>query len=119
MLRVGSFRKTSTRQMETSLNTDATESIMADNDPNINENIDENDDFEIDFDDLDPLPTDGTDIEESEHATADIPPVDLLDLIANQQAAEARSEIFRSLYSKVGERIEGIKASFKGTSPDQ
>lgn len=90
---------------------------MPDNDPNINENIDETDDIEIDFDDLDPIPTDETDIEESEHATADVPPVpfDLIDLIADQRAAEARSEIFRTLYSKVGERIEGMKASIKGT----
>lgn len=88
---------------------------MPNNDPNINEKIDETDDIdiEIDFDDLDPLPDDGADIEESEHATADIPPVDLIDLIANQDAAAARSEIFRTLYDKVGERIEGIKSSMK------
>jgi hypothetical protein len=81
---------------------------MTDNDPNTNDEIDE-----IEFDELDPLPTDSSDIEESEHATTDVAPADLIDLIANQKASEARAEIFRSLYSKVGERIDGMKSNFR------
>jgi hypothetical protein len=80
---------------------------MSDNDQNTND--------EIEFDDLDPLPTENSDIEESEHATTDVAPVDLIDLIANQKASEARDEIFRNLYNKVGERIDNLKSSIRGT----
>ena len=76
-----------------------------------------NDDDEIDFDDIDPLPTETTDIEEGEYATTDVPPMGLIDLIADQNASDARKEIFRSLYSKVGEKINSIKADIrKGAS---
>ena len=89
---------------------------MPKNEPNENDDIDEID--EIDFDDTDPLPTDDTDIEESEYATTDIPPNGLIDLIADQNASEARAGIFQSLYAKVGERINDMKADIrKGESP--
>lgn len=79
---------------------------MTDHDP-------QNENEEMDFDSTDPLPEDNDDIEESEHATADIPPADLIDLIADQRASEARDEIFKSLYAKAGERIDGIKAEIR------
>lgn len=80
---------------------------MSDNDPNTND--------EIEFDDFDPIPTENDDIEESEHATTDVAPPDLIDLIADQRASEARAEIFRNLYSKVGERIDSLKSGIRGT----
>ena len=84
---------------------------MANHDPNQN-----SDEIEIDFDDTDPIPTDNTDIEESEHATTDVPPMGLIDLIADQKASEARAEIFRNLYNKVGDRINSLKSDIRGTS---
>ena len=81
---------------------------MPKNEPNENDEIDE-----IDFDDIDPLPTDDTDIEESEYATTDIPPNGLIDLIADQNASEARAGIFQSLYAKVSGRINDMKADIR------
>ena len=86
---------------------------MADND-NINESIDENEETEeIGFEDLDNSTSLDSEIEESEHATTDIPPADLIDLISNQKASEARAEIFRALYNKVGEKIEDMKLGIR------
>lgn len=94
------------------------ENTMPKNDPTPNDD-NEIDFDEIDFDDIDPLPTEATDIEEGEYATTDVPPVGLIDLIANQNASDARKEIFRSLYNKVGEKINSIKADIrKGASPE-
>ena len=86
---------------------------MADND-NINESIDENEETEeIGFEDSENSPSLDSEIEESEHATTDIPPADLIDLISNQKASEARAEIFRALYNKVGEKIEDMKLGIR------
>ena len=86
---------------------------MADND-NISESIDENEETEeIGFEDSENSPLSDSDIEESEHATTDIPPADLIDLISNQKASEARAEIFRALYNKVGEKIEDMKLGIR------
>lgn len=68
---------------------------------------------EINFDDIDPLPTEDSDIEESEYATTDVPPIGLIDLIANQNASDARANIFRSLYNKVGEKIDSLKTDIR------
>jgi hypothetical protein len=88
---------------------------MANNDE-LAENIDGDENEEINFEDIDPIPSADSDIEESEYSTTDIPPADLVDLIANQKASEAKSEIFRSLYNKVGERIEGLKSEIRKSS---
>ena len=86
---------------------------MADND-NINENTDDNEETEeIGFEDLEISPSLDSEIEENEHATTDIPPADLVDLISNQKASEARAEIFRALYNKVGEKIEDMKMGIR------
>jgi hypothetical protein len=88
---------------------------MANNDE-LAENTDGDENEEINFEDIDPIPSADSDIEESEYSTTDIPPADLVDLIANQKASEAKSEIFRSLYNKVGERIEGLKSEIRKSS---
>ena len=88
---------------------------MANNDE-LAENTDGDENEEINFEDIDPIPSADSDIEESEYSTTDIPPADLVDLIANQKASEAKSEIFRSLYNKVGERIEGLKSEIRRSS---
>ena len=88
------------------------ENTMPQNDP-----TEKND--EMEFDDVDQLPTDNTDIEESEYATTDAAPADLIDLIADEKASEARSAIFRTLYSKIGDKIDGMKSDFRNTTPQQ
>jgi hypothetical protein len=89
---------------------------MANNEELKEEMTNGDEDEEISFDDIDPIPTEDSDIEEGEYSTTDIPPADLVDLIANQKASEAKSEIFRSLYNKVGERIEGLKSEIRKSS---
>jgi hypothetical protein len=37
-------------------------------------------------------------------------PADIIDLIANEKAAEAKQHIYQALYSKVGERLDAMKA---------
>jgi hypothetical protein len=93
---------------------------MAEND-NIDENTDEEETEEIGFDvdsndSSEETSISNSDFEESDYPTTDIPPADLVDLIANQKASEAKSEIFRSLYNKVGERIEGLKSEIRKSS---
>lgn len=70
-----------------------------------NENLEETTDDPT-MDDFDPLPTDGEDIEEGDNA----PQASIIDLIADQKAAEVKNHIFQSLYNKVGDRIDAMKA---------
>ena len=59
---------------------------------------DDSDGFE--FDDSDDEPTDS--VEESTPS--------IMDLVSDGKAAEVKQQIFQSLYSKVGERLDAMKA---------
>jgi len=60
--------------------------------------------FEFDEGDDDEIQAEPADqVEESESPS-------IIDLVANQQAAEVKHQIFQSLYSKVGERLDALKA---------
>lgn len=61
---------------------------------------DDSDGFE--FDDDDPEPSDQ--VEEGSQSSQ------IIDLIANEKASEVRNQIFQTLYSKVGERLDAMKA---------
>jgi hypothetical protein len=85
---------------------------MADQVPN--DNLDETTDDPT-MDDFDPLPTDNDDIEEDSTAPE---ATSLIDLVADQRATEVKNHIFQSLYNKVGERIDAMKAETRRAAFD-
>lgn len=70
---------------------------------NDSEGTSDSDGFEFDDDDA-AEPESSDQVEEGSQSSQ------IIDLIANEKASEVRNQIFQTLYSKVGERLDAMKA---------
>ena len=76
-----------------------------------NHEIESDDTDGFEFDDADePEPTDN--VEESGSAN-------IIDLVADGKATEVKQQIFQSLYARVGERLDAMKAETRGLAFNQ
>lgn len=75
------------------------------------EETDDSDGFEFDDDDAESESSDQ--VEEGSQNS------DIIDLIANEKASEVRNQIFQSLYNRVGERLDALKAETRKSAMSQ
>lgn len=75
--------------------------------------------FEFDDTDDDSTgePSEGDESSDSAEVQNEAPSI--IDLVANQQAAEVKQQIYQALYSKVGERLDAMKAETRQGAFDQ
>lgn len=76
---------------------------------------DDSDGFEFDdTDDADSVESTETDESVSQSETS------LIDLVAGEQAAEFKQQVYQSLYAKVGEKLDAMKADTRQSAiPDE